>query len=454
MNVLVPKLPATLAPSERPRPWLFTSYSAWLIAAAVLPLFVWYVRRLNDGSDEPLGLISLGLAALLAWSDRKNLHASCKARSSGAILILASALSFPWLPPLLRALIAVAGIACFYGLHRRIGLLALLMLSLPLVASLQFWVGYPLRVTTAEGVVQVLKLAGATVVRIGTGIAIDGRTISVDPACSGVRLLWHALVAASALAAVHHLSWRRGLLLLLLAVILTIPTNGLRALLLVIQSWRGAADSSLVHESAGLACAALMLGLLWWLAATHRGEAVTASTSSAVRRPHVAILILAAIAGPGLAITAPDHPAPESAAPAFTEFTFEGVTLPLEPLPSTPMEQAFAATFPGSLGSYGWSGRQVILRRVTSATRRLHPSRDCLRAAGYETTESIIETHADGSQWASFTATRDEWQLKVRERIVSEANTEAWTDCSAWYWDALLHPLNGPWRAETVIEVN
>lgn len=452
MNVLVPKHPAIIAPNERPRS--FGAYPAWLIAAALLPLIIWYVRRLNDGSDEPLGLISLGLGVLLAWSDRKNLHAGSKARSTGSILVLAAALSFPWLPPLLRALLAVAGIACFYGLHRRIGLLSLMMLSLPLVASLQFWAGYPMRVATAEGVVQALKMTGATVSRIGTGIAIDGRIISVDPACSGVRLLWHALVATSALAAMHRLPWKQGLALLSLAAILTIPTNQLRALVLVIQTWRGEAESSLLHESAGLACAALTLGFLWWLASRYRDREGPAIVDAPVRRRHFAVLILAAIAGPCLAISAPEHATPESAAPAFSEFTFEGVTLPLQPLPSTPMEQAFAATFPGSLGSYGWSGRQVILRRVTTATRRLHPSRDCLRAAGYDTTESIIETHADGSQWASFTASRDAWKLRVRERIVSEANTETWTDPSAWFWDALLHPLNGPWRAETVIEVN
>lgn len=452
MNVLVPKLPAIITPTERPRQ--FGAYPAWLIAAALLPLFIWYVRRLNDGSDEPLGLISLGLGMLLAWSDRKNLHAGSKARSTGSILVLASALSFPWLPPLLRALIAVLGIACFYGLHRRIGLLSLMVLSLPVVASLQFWAGYPMRVATAEGVVQALKMTGATVSRIGTGIAIDGKIISVDPACSGVRLLWHALVATSALAAMHRLPWKHGLALLSLAAILTIPANQLRALVLVIQTWRGDGESSLLHEFAGLACAALTLAVLWWLAAKYRGRESTDIIAAPVRRRHFAVLILAAIAGPCLAINAPEHPLPESAAPAFTEFTFEGITLPLQPLASTPMEQAFAATFPGSLGSYGWSGRQVILRRVTTATRRLHPSRDCLRAAGYDTTESILETHADGSQWASFTASRDEWKLRVHERIVSEANTESWTDPSAWYWDALRHPLNGPWRAETVIEVN
>ena len=453
MNVLVPKLPVMDVPNDRVGRG--GAYPAWLIAASMLPLFVWYLRRLNDGSDEPLGLVSLGLALLLAWCDRKNLHASSRARTTGCMLILGSALLFPWVPPLPRALVAITGLSCFYGLHRRIGLLSLLLLSLPMVASLQFWLGYPMRVATAEGVVQALKTAGAVVSRLGTGIAIDGRILSVDPACSGVRLLWHTLVAASALAAIHRLSWKHGLLLLSLAAALTIPINQLRALVLVIQTWRGGVESSLLHECIGLACAVPMLAVLWWLAARQRrasqGSAVPASP---IRRCHFAILILAAIAGPALALSAPDHPVPEQAVPTFTEFTFEGVTLPLQPMASTPMEQAFAATFPGSLGSYGWSGRQVILRRVTCATRRLHPSRDCLRAAGYHTTDAVIETHPDGSQWASFNATLGGFRLSVHERIISEANTESWTDPSTWYWDALMHPLNGPWRAETVIEVN
>lgn len=453
MNTLLPKYPDLVTPDAGIRGPVPT-FHAWLIATSMLPLFVWYVRRLNDGSDEPLGLVALGLAVLLAWLGRKSLQASCKSRTAGALLILAAALMIPWLPPMPRALMALTGLACFYGLHRRIGLLALLLLSLPVAASLQFWAGYPLRVATAEGVVQALKIAGVVVARLGTSIAVDGRILSVDPACSGIRLLWHALVATAALAAIHRLSWGKGVLLLGLAAVLTLPANQARALVLVVQTWQGGAESSLRHELVGLVCAASMLGLICWLAARNRSNQLREAPISPVRRGHLAVLMLAAIAEPCLAFSKPDHRPPDLASPAFTGFTFEGLTLPLEPLPSTPMEQAFAATFPGTLGCYGWSGQQVILRRVTTATRRLHPSRDCLRAAGYDTTESIIEAHADGSHWASFTATRGAYRLRVRERIVSEANDSSWTDPSAWYWDALLHPLNGPWRAETVIESN
>jgi hypothetical protein len=93
----------------------------------------------------------------------------------------------------------------------------------------------------------------------------------------------------------------------------------------------------------------------------------------------------------------------------------------------------------------------VILRRVTKATRKLHPSRDCLRAAGFETTDSVTVRCSDGFEWARFSATRGESRLTIHERIVSEEDGSFWIDVPAWYWSALRHPLNGPWRAETII---
>jgi hypothetical protein len=88
---------------------------------------------------------------------------------------------------------------------------------------------------------------------------------------------------------------------------------------------------------------------------------------------------------------------------------------------------------------------------VTQATRKLHPSADCLRAAGYATTDSVTVQCADGDSWSRFSATRDGLRLTVHERIVSEQDGNAWTDVPAWFWSAIRRPLNGPWRAETVI---
>jgi len=455
MNALVSLPPAMIteghshpSPEKSSRGWL----AAWLIAASLLPVIVWFIRRLDDGSDEPLGLAALALALLLAWRDRHSIRPTNLARGAGALLVFASALATPWLPPLLRAATAVAGVAIFYGMHRRPGIAALMMLSLPVIASLQFWAGYPLRALSAAGVVEVLHFCGVTATRSGTGILTNGQTIHVDPACSGIRMLWHIVAAGAALAAFHRLSIRRSLVLLITAAALAIPANMLRAVLLVAESCGKLPAAGIFHEGAGLLCTAVVLGLMWWFAARSRSGSAAAAPSTPVHRHDLAVLVFAAIAGPWLSILSHRDISPTPLPTPPAEFSFDGLTLPLQPLPATPVEQAFANGFPGTLGSFTWSDRQVILRRVTQATRRLHPSRDCLRAAGYLTTDSIVEEHGDGSRWSRFTASRAGQELIVRERIISEANDHTWTDVSPWFWSALFHPLNGPWRAETVIE--
>ena len=201
----------------------------------------------------------------------------------------------------------------------------------------------------------------------------------------------------------------------------------------------------------GVVCFGLVLVPLWWLLSKRAKRAVPALPSAIPRLSDRLLLAAAALLALVLHGRAPqEFPLPLNSPPP-TEFTFNGLTLPLQPLPPSPAETAFAASFPGSLSSHRWGDAQVILRRVTTATRRLHPSRDCLRAAGYDTTDAITVRGGDGTEWARFTATRGEVRLIVHERIVSEQDGSTWTDVPAWFWSALRHPLNAPWRAETVI---
>lgn len=422
----------------------------WLLMA-LSPVIVWFVKRLDDGSDEPLGLLTLALVLMLAWRDRESLSASARARACGAGMVLASAMLIIWLPPMLRAGLAVTGVVVFSGMHRRAGLMGLLVLSLPVVASLQFFAGYPLRVAAAEGAVRMLEMGSVVAGRTGAQIEIGGRVIGVDPACSGVRMLWHALVAAMGLAAFHRLSWRATLAIGLLAVVLVVPANILRAFLLVFEETGYWVKSDVLHGGIGLASFALILVPLWIVASKRTRAATLAEPSAPVDHLVRSVLMLAAVLAPALALGTPRTPLQSEIGPEPVSFTFDGLTLPLRPLPPSPMELAFAKSFPGTLSSHRWGDDQVILRRVTEATRRLHPSRDCLRAAGFETTDAITVTRPDGSQWSRFSAMRDGERLLVHERIVSGQDGTTWTDASAWYWAALWHPLNGPWQAETVI---
>ena len=429
-------------------------HPALLQLVALSPVLWWFGKRLNDGNDEPLGLLTFALALVLAWRDRKSLHASPRARICGAALVLSSVIGIYWLPPMIRAGLAISGIAAWYGIHRRAGVMGLLVLSLPVAASLQFFLGYPLRVAAAEGAVRMLELGSLAVSRSGTQLALGGEIIGVDPACGGVRMLWHALAAAMALAAIHRLSWRATIIGGWFAIALVIPANTLRAALLAVKEIGHLPELLLGHSGIGLASFAIVLVPLWFAISSRARPAFPATLPVVAGRKELGVLVVAAVLAPLLSLTTPRSPAPPDLAQGPAVFTFDGLLLPLHPLPASEAETAFAQSFPGTLASFRWGSEQVILRRVNAATRRLHPSRDCLRAAGFATTEAITVTLSDGSLWARFSATRDGIRRTVHERITSGRDGAAWTDVSAWYWAALRHPLNGPWQAETVISAS
>lgn len=136
---------------------------------------------------------------------------------------------------------------------------------------------------------------------------------------------------------------------------------------------------------------------------------------------------------------------------AFSEWPaeFEGQTL--RPLPLTERELRFGRDFPGHVGRFTDGRREVIIRWVSEATRRLHPAADCFEGVGFSVRPLPLHVDSDGSRWASFIATRGKERLRVRERIYTNTG-ESWTDASSWYWAAVQETRAGPWWAITVAE--
>ncbi len=136
---------------------------------------------------------------------------------------------------------------------------------------------------------------------------------------------------------------------------------------------------------------------------------------------------------------------------------FEG--RPLEQLPLSVTEEAFAQSFPGVIGVFKSSGdRQVILRRVDRATRRLHDSATCLKAAGFSIeyksgrgVPPLTEHPSERDGWLHYEARRDGEVFSAREQIVAGERT--WIDVSDWFWHATFHRNSGPWLAVTVLEL-
>lgn len=127
---------------------------------------------------------------------------------------------------------------------------------------------------------------------------------------------------------------------------------------------------------------------------------------------------------------------------------FEGS--PLTPLPLTELEKRFAADFPGQIGRFTDGKREIVIRWVTEATRKLHPSSDCFQGLGYSVKPLPLRRDNRGALWSSFEATKGSEQLRVYEQIQGESG-QTWTDVSTWYWSALKNG-NGSWWAITVAE--
>lgn len=147
-----------------------------------------------------------------------------------------------------------------------------------------------------------------------------------------------------------------------------------------------------------------------------------------------------------------------SARPNNPANTFPGwVAAPLPnnltPIKPSAREARFVADFPGKIGVFTDGTRTYVVRWVRTATRKLHPASDCLRALGYTVKPTPIFASVDGSHWGTSSAQHGSEKLRVRERIIDSVGRE-WTDVSAWFWAAALSRNAGPWWAVTIFEPN
>ena len=237
-----------------------TPASVWLVllAAALWPTAWWMGRRMVDGSDEPLGLLALAALAVLVWSSRKRLRPAPRLGWLALALAGASASSvlLSQVPPLVSSLLGLlalgAGLAAFLPASVAAApVLGLSLLSLPLLASLQFYAGYPLRVICAEASRWLLSTV-FTVERSGATLLVDGQLVIVDAPCSGVQMLWLGYFTACVVA-LHGARRDASFLARLPAVsLLVLGGNIVRNTVLVALEASGAHPPGWIHEGVGL----------------------------------------------------------------------------------------------------------------------------------------------------------------------------------------------------------
>ncbi|HXC57867.1 MAG TPA: exosortase Q [Steroidobacteraceae bacterium] len=229
-----------------------------LHALALWPQWVWYWQRLVDGSDEPLGVIALLTLAILVARLAHRMRRAPDQRwlVAAGLLTLGSALAWQ-ATPLMSALVGVlalaAGLAAWLpGDVPRLPYTGLLVLSLPLLSSLQFYGGYPLRVITAQLSCWILQLTGFLAERSGSSIQVSGHLVVVDAPCSGIQMAWMAYFAAFAAAAARAMHDRILLRRLPLVGLLVLTGNTLRNTILVAWEARGSTPGELWHQAIGL----------------------------------------------------------------------------------------------------------------------------------------------------------------------------------------------------------
>lgn len=251
-----------------PRVW----WLALLLLGALWPHGVWMLRRLTDGSDEPWGVLALLTVAVLLLQARREVATPTRSvlAASAAVAVLAALLAFV-VPPIFAAAAAMLALAVFVSaaLPRRPAapIFTLLLLALPIIASLQFYLGYPLRLAAAHAAAPLLALAGIDVTAAGAALRFDGQTILVDPPCAGIGMLWVGTWTAALLSYLNGASARRTFVNGCFAAVVVFAANVLRNALLFFPEAGLVPASPWLHAAIGLA--AFTAALLPIAAFTH-----------------------------------------------------------------------------------------------------------------------------------------------------------------------------------------
>jgi len=211
----------------------------WALAAVLAACWAtwrWYAGRLAASPEEFWTLLALATAVVFAVAA----PAAARPRAPWllpTLLLLAYAAGYHLLFPLARAVLAMAALAATLSAFRlgarlHPGVCGLCLLALPVIPSLQFYLGYPLRALVTGITVLLLRPAGFFVQPEGTALRWGDMLVVVDAPCSGVKMLWVGCYLACVLACAFRLGWRGATLAIGGTVLLVLLGNAFRAMAL------------------------------------------------------------------------------------------------------------------------------------------------------------------------------------------------------------------------------
>lgn len=202
---------------------------------AFWPVWRWYFLRIQDTQEDMAGCLALAAAAWLIFHRRRSLSETVRWNwKAASVLTLVYAFTFPLFPPLVRAIIAMTAISAIFAGNAKTRITSfhiwgLLMLSLPSLPTLQFYLGYPLRAMVGTLSSILLQLTGFSVIREGACLNWGGQLVWIDAPCSGIKMLWASFFLAFLLAAIYRVNFRNTGILLIGVFLTVLVGNSFRA---------------------------------------------------------------------------------------------------------------------------------------------------------------------------------------------------------------------------------
>jgi len=239
----------------------------WLSVALLTPVigfwrsWQWYYQRVAASLEEALGLIAVFILliflALRSFRQNRVIYQFSLWPVIG-LLLLYGVSFFLSVPSIIQAAIAFMAIAVIvywlsFGRQPPISFWILVSFSLPIVPSLQFYLGYPARLISASLSVPLLQMNGLSVSQSGTYLVWQDQTIQFDAPCSGVTMLWAGLFFSLFVSLVFKFNFFKTVFALFIACVLVLFGNVLRATsLFYLEAGLIDSSASWLHEGVGV----------------------------------------------------------------------------------------------------------------------------------------------------------------------------------------------------------
>ncbi|MDY3552163.1 exosortase U [Gemmata sp. JC717] len=249
------------------------------VAAAVAPFLGWHVRWMSVRSHyEAFPLVVLG-AAVLAWVRFRGAPARAGSgpaeswavwaglAAGWAGLVAAEVLSSSWLA-CVSVMVLIPALAYGIGgrevLRRVLPAWGMLWLLVPPPMDLDRLLILQLQGLTTAWSSAVLDALDVFHLAAGNVIEIDGRSLLVEQACSGINSLFSLLACTLFLVLLTRRGWGRGVFLMLAAVGWVLAANVARVVLVALLEtrWGVTAATGWRHEAIGVVLFVLAVGLL------------------------------------------------------------------------------------------------------------------------------------------------------------------------------------------------